>query len=338
MMAPWLIKLVAEARNGLEGPIVRNAASLWGTTIVTSLFGFAYWFVAARMVPARAVGVASAVQSAAQFLSFFCVLGLSTLLISELSNDKSNRRSLMLTAATGSGLFALVVSGIVGVGLETLSSALRQGLAGLIGLIVFASLSALTTVLLVLDDSCIGLLRGDLQLRRNTVFAVSKLLFLPVLITVWPDRSGTELQVAWLAGLAVSLVFLVPGLANLTRGQSSRLDFRRVFAKRRLMLGHHWLNLSVQSPRLLIPVLVAVILGPDANAAFTAASLAVGFVIVVPAHLSTVLFALPPGMKRLFTAKSGKRCGFPWWWHFSPPPFSPFSPASFSRYSVRTMR
>jgi len=289
------MKPVSEARNALEGPIVRNAASLYGTTIVTSVFGFFYWFIAARMVPARAVGMASAIQSAAQLISIFCVLGLSTLLISELSSDKKQARSLMLTAATGVGVFALIVSGIAGIGLKALSSSLRPGLASSTGIIVFTLVCAFTTILLVLDDSCIGLLRGDLQLRRNTVFAVSKLLFLPVLITVWPNRSGTELVVAWMAGLVISLVVLVQGLRTLTRGQSSRLDFKRIFEKRRLMVGHHFLNLSIASPSLILPVLVAVIVGAEANAAYTAASLVIGFVNVIPAQLSTVLFALAPG-------------------------------------------
>jgi O-antigen/teichoic acid export membrane protein len=153
----------------------------------------------------------------------------------------------------------------------------------------------LTTVLVLLDDACIGLLRGDLQLRRNAVFAVSKLALLPLLIWVWASQSGMELVIAWFAGLLISLVTLAIQLAKLTRGQSSRFDFQRIFEKRKLVMGHHWLNLSIQSPRLVLPVLVAVIVGPKANAAFTAAFLVVSFVNVIPSQLSTVLFALAPG-------------------------------------------
>ena len=85
----WLAWPVTEVKRALEGPIVRNAASLYGATIVTSLLGFVYWFVAARLVPAQAVGIASALQSAAMFLGYFCVIGLNTLVISELSADKA---------------------------------------------------------------------------------------------------------------------------------------------------------------------------------------------------------------------------------------------------------
>ncbi len=108
-------------------------------------------------------------------------------------------------------------------------------------------------------------------------------------------EAGAELVLAWTIGLAVSLVTVILGLRGATEGSSARLDLRSLYEKRGLMVGHHWLNLSVQSPRLIIPVLVATIVGPAANAAFTAALLVVTFVNIIPVHLSTVLFALSPG-------------------------------------------
>jgi O-antigen/teichoic acid export membrane protein len=291
----WLAWPVLEVKRALEGPIVRNAASLYGATIITSLLGFFYWFVAARLVPAQAVGIASALQSAAQFLAYFCVIGLNTLVISELAIDKERARSLILTSVATVGVVSLVLSAAVGLGLQSLSSAIHQGVRGPTGLLVFALLGTFTTMLLVLDDACIGLLRGDLQLKRNAIFAVSKLALLPLLIWAWASRSGLELVVAWLAGLMISSFTLGLQLRKLTRGESSRLELRRLFAKRHLMVGHHWLNLSIQAPRLILPVLVVVIIGPSANAAFTAAFLVVSFVNVIPSQLSTVLFALAPG-------------------------------------------
>ena len=120
-----LVNPIAGIKETLEGPIVRNAAALYGTTIITSILGFVYWFVAARLAPAAAVGTASAIQSAAQFLGIFCVIGLNTLLISELAADKSEARSLMLTAAAGVGVVAYIISAGVGIGLASLSSTLH---------------------------------------------------------------------------------------------------------------------------------------------------------------------------------------------------------------------
>ena len=119
-------KLQIEAQSILEGPLVKNASALYGATIVTSAFGFFYWLIAARMVPARSVGIAFAVQSVAQLLSLFCVLGLSTLLISELSKDSANARSIILTAAAIAGGSGLAISAFVGAALEVTSPGLGR--------------------------------------------------------------------------------------------------------------------------------------------------------------------------------------------------------------------
>jgi O-antigen/teichoic acid export membrane protein len=287
--------LITETKAIVEGPIVRNAASLYGATIVTSLLGFLYWLIAARMAPAQSVGIAWAAQSAAQLLSLFCLLGLSTLLIAELSSHREQARSIILTAAVITAACSVVVSAAVGIALAELSSTFRQSLTGTVGLPIFILLSALTTTLFLLDDACIGLLRGDLQFKRNIVFAVSKLLILPVFIFLWPDHSGKEIISAWVLGLAISMVTLGFRLRNLTKGQAWRLDFRRVIEQRRLLVGHHSLNLSVDAPSLALPVIVVLILGPVKGAAFTAAWFMTGFVAIIPRHLSTVLFALAPG-------------------------------------------
>ena len=283
------------ARKMLEGPIVQNAATLYGTTIITSALGFVYWFIAARLVSERAIGLASAIQSAAQFLSLFCVLGLNTLVVSELSKDKTRGRAVILTAAGVVGTLTLLLAGIVAFGLHMASSKLRPGLTWPSGIIVFILLSIATSVLIVLDDSCIGLLRGDLQLKRNAVFAVSKLAILPLLILIWRSSAGLELEVAWLAGLLLSLATLARSLGKVTAGQSSRLWLKELFDKRGLVLAHFALNLSILSPGLITPVLVTLIVSAEANARYTIAILVVSIVNIIPIHLSTALFALIPG-------------------------------------------
>src|SRR5665213_2428649 len=93
----------------------------------------------------------------------------------------------------------------------------------------------------------------------------------------------------------ISFMTLAASLHKITKGSIGKLDFRVLYDKRQLMLDHHWLNLSVQSARLIIPVVVATVVGTAENAAFTAALLLVTFVNIIPVHLSTVLFALAPG-------------------------------------------
>ena len=164
---------------------------------------------------------------------------------------------------------------------------------------------------------------------------MSKLALLPLLIWAWSSQSGIELVVAWLAGLAISSMTLGLQLGKLTRGESSRLEFRRLLEKRHLMVGHHWLNLSIQAPRLILPVLVVVIIGPRANAAFTAGSLwSVSSTSSRP-NFRRSCSGWPPGMKPHCGTRSARRCGFADFSRSSRPSFSSSSPVSFSASSTR---
>ncbi len=192
-------------------------------------------------------------------------------------------------------MVAIIFSSITWIVFDKIKNGIGRGVAGPTGLCIFALLTAITTILVVLDDSSIGLLRGDLQLKRNAVFSVSKLMILPILIWVWPSRSGTELVLSWLIGLVISLGTIGRSLWGVTRKQPAHFDFKLLIEKRRLMVGHHSLNLSILAPPLILPIVVVSIVGATADAAYTAAILVVGFVNVIPSHLSTVLFAVAPG-------------------------------------------
>src|SRR5438270_2943248 len=87
--------------------ILVNAGSLVGTTVVTSLLGFVYWWLAARAFPPAVVGFASAAISAMTLLGTFALLGLGTLLLGELPQQRGREASLISTAV-------LLVGGVGG--------------------------------------------------------------------------------------------------------------------------------------------------------------------------------------------------------------------------------
>src|SRR6266852_6184561 len=101
--------------------LLLNAASLVSTTAVTSVLGFAYWWVAARLFPPDAVGLASAAISAMTLLGTVCTLGLGTLLIGELPRQPGKAVSLigaalLLVLGVGGGVggfFALLLVGLL---------------------------------------------------------------------------------------------------------------------------------------------------------------------------------------------------------------------------------
>lgn len=177
-----------------------NAGALVGTTVVTSMLGFAYWWLAARRFPPEAVGVASASVSAMVLLGGFCVLGFGTLLITELPRQPGRAASLISSS--------LVVVGVVGemvgfafaiVALFT-SAGFKELGASLVNMTLFASGVSLTAMAAVLDQALIGLLHGKLQFGRNTLFAIAKLVALFGLSFLSSDRAGISIYGTWAIG------------------------------------------------------------------------------------------------------------------------------------------
>jgi O-antigen/teichoic acid export membrane protein len=225
-------------------------------------------------------------------LGTFGMLGLGTLLTGELPRRAQDRASLLATAlmsAAGAGLvlglvFAVVAPGPLG--LETFAG--RPG-----ALLLFASGVALTAMTMVIDQAMIGLLRGGIQLRRNIVFAVSKLLLLAMVAVATLETAGEAIYATWVAGLGISLGWLT--LAAWREG--ARLHHCRPHWKlfrewRRPAIEHHFLNLALQAPGLVMPLVVTATVSVTASAYWYTASLIAGFLAYGAIALTLALYAV----------------------------------------------
>lgn len=274
-----------------------NAASFVGATAVTSTLGFAYWWVAARWFPPQALGLGSAAISAMTLLGTVCIVGLGTLLVGELPRQPGKEGSLISAALIivgGIGGFAGIMFAVVAPFVSTDLQPLR---ASLQNIVLFAVGVSLTAITLVLDYALIGLLRGELRFWRNTLFAVAKLAALFVAGLWLSHIVGLTIYATWAVGNALSLAALA-GFAVLKRG-----GFRSVcWPEWRLLqklgpaaIQHHMLNLTLQAPALILPVLVTVLLSATTNAWFYVSWMLASFVFVVPTALTTVLYATVSG-------------------------------------------
>jgi len=311
--SPWA---AAQTTWRLHHDLLSNASTLALTTGVTSLLGFAYWAAAARLFSQQAVGYGAAAISAMTLLGTIGMLGMGTLLIGELPRRRGRAglvSAALLTCALGSM--------VLGLGFAILAPHFSRhfghvsGTAGQVAL--FATGVILTGMSLVLDQATIGLMRGGLQLTRNTIFAVAKLLILPATAIILHTRFGVGITAAWVAGIALSMVLLAIRLRLSGTRVLPRPDWGVLRGLGRTALAHNWLNLSLTIPMTLIPVLVVVIVGPSANAAFYAAWTLAAFLKIVPTHLSTVLFAVAAAdpqaiaQKLRFTLKLSLAIGLP---------------------------
>lgn len=198
-------KLLQLAKKNLT--VLLNAGSIVGTTAVTSLLGFAYWWVAARLFSPDALGLATAMISVMSLLGTISMLGLGTLLTGELTRRPGQEWALInaaLIAVGGAGIVAGVVFAFLA---PFISPNLDNIGSNIIDITLFALGVGFTALTMVLDQALIGILRGGLQLGRNTVFGVAKLGAL-IASFYFFKSTGLIIYVTWLIGNVISLSVL----------------------------------------------------------------------------------------------------------------------------------
>jgi len=283
-----------------------NSGSLVGTTVVTSVLGFVYWWVAARRFTPEAVGIASASISAMALLGGLCILGLGTLLITEIPRQPGHEGELISTALIVVG----GVSGFVGIVFAVVAPYVSPGFkplgTNILDVVIFASGVTLTAITLVLDQALIALLRGGLQFWRNSLVAVIKLVALFVASLLLSGGGGIVIYATWAIGNVLSLIALA-SLLVFKKGLP-KIDYLPQWGLLRKLgfaaLQHHLLNLTLQTPTLLLPVLVIALLSATMNAWFYVAWMIASFVFLVPNVLTIVLHAMNSAQQSTLAQKA----------------------------------
>ncbi|HEU5230723.1 MAG TPA: hypothetical protein VFU49_23070 [Ktedonobacteraceae bacterium] len=270
-----------------------NTSSLATTSLVTSVLGFAYWWLAAQRFPPTAVGLASAAISAMTLIGTVCILGMGTLLIGELPRQQGKELSLISAALILVG----GVAGFAGVLFAAVAPLISPNFMPLrsdpINFALFAIGVSMTAASLVFDQALVGLLRSDLQLWRNTLFSVTKLAALLVGATMLFYPLGMAIYATWTFGNILSLALLISFVVCRRKWQGNffQPEWSLMRQLRATATEHHLLNMVLQAPMLMMPVLVTVLLSSTANAWFYISWMVAGIGTLVPYALTTALYA-----------------------------------------------
>ncbi len=286
--------------------ILANAGSLIATNVMTSGLGFAFWWIAARQFQPEAVGIASASVSAMNLLGSFCVLGLGTLLITELPRQPGHEGELISTALLVVGGVSLCVGGVFALASSYVSPGFQPLNASIPHILTFAIGVALTSTTTVLDQALIGLLYGNLQLWRNTIFAATKFAILFIVGIFFAGKGGITIYAIWALGNIISLLALALFFVFKKRGLGKKY-FPQWGLLRNLggsAVQHHLLNLTLQLPTSVLPVLVTALFSARVNAWFYVAWMIVSFAFYVPVALTTVLHAVNSAQRSTLARKA----------------------------------
>lgn len=268
-----------------------NTSSLVMTMLVTSTLGFAFWWVAAHFYSSDSVGLASAATSAMILLTGFSMLGQGTVLLTEIPRNRELAGSLV----SASLIVVTVCTLVLSIGFAVLAPYLSPELgslgATLQNVLLFALGVCLATITVLLDQVVIALLQGGIQLWRNTLFSIMKLVFLVAATQFFKQTTGISIYTAWSMG---NLISLLPIVIFLIRKKKWSLKHYIPHWKIMRSLGmaslqHHSLNLILQAPMQILPLLVAIMLSAKMNASFYIAYMIANFVFSLSLSLTTVL-------------------------------------------------
>lgn len=283
------------------GRLLAISASLVSTYVITGILGLVFWTIAARRLSVGEVGVAGVAVAAMTLLGGLGNLGLGPTLITKIPQTPQPQRRLLVrssVAVAGATTFLLTVLVAVAVNVVFDVPALRPLTDSPLKVAVLAIGTALTAVAVILDQAVLVLGAGGLQMKRNTIASVVKVLALLVMPVAF---GGIGVFAAWSVGTLLSL----PIVAHATRGgraleaPGNPLVAPSVLREHvRSGAANYALNTVLMLPLQMLPIIVSIVLSQRDNGLFTATLRMSEICFVLPYSLSIGLFASSDGSTR----------------------------------------
>ena len=192
------------ARERLKDPLRRNADALIVGTVLTSALGLVFWALAARWLPASAVGIGAALMSTVALLANFATLGMRNGLVRFLPAAGAGSVRLILTSYAICGGAAMLAAGIFLAGQPLWAGKLGFLRESPLTALLFVTGTAVWVVFVLQDQVLIGLRRTGWVPLQNGVCSVLKIAALPLMASAaaWAVFAATLLP----ALLAVAFI------------------------------------------------------------------------------------------------------------------------------------
>ena len=260
--------LLESVRDHVRTPLFRNVYALILNIGVTSMIGFAYWVVAARLYHAQSVGLAAAAISAMTLLAGLSLFNLEAVMVRFIPIAGDQTRRLVAAVYALSSVAAALLGAIFILGLDywapTLHFLTEQG-----GLLWFILATVAWMIFVLHDGLLIGLGKSTWVPIENVIFGVAKLALLIAFARTGPLGIFRSWTIA--AALVVipftALIFLrfVPRHMRLPVSTAEPLTTKRL---REYAAGDYIGSMFDLATLSLLPLLVMRWAGPVENAFF----------------------------------------------------------------------
>ena len=278
-------------KSHLHTSLFQNAYYLMASSAVTALGGFAFWIIAAKFYSAEEVGLASATISAVGLLAILSTLGMGFGLIRFLPNAGRRSTQMINSCFTIGGLVSIAVAIIFLAGLGFWSPALTFIREHPVYIAAFLVFTMAWTLFALTDQVFVAKRTAKFTFIKNITSAILKVP-LPILFAASFGAFGifTSAGLAMTVAVGIALLWFLP---RVQRGYFPLPAFQKEVVNDMMhySLGNYSASLLWSAPALLFPLLVVNILGAELNAYFYIAWAIAGITFVVPAGLSSSLFA-----------------------------------------------
>jgi O-antigen/teichoic acid export membrane protein len=278
-------------RQQLSIPLYRNAIYLMANQVVTAVFGLAFWVIAAKIYVPADVGLASATISAMMLLNLFASLGLDYALVRFLPASGKDSSAMINSSLTIAGLTAAIATTAFVLGLSFWSPALvylQEHPAYAVAFVVF---NTAWTLFLVQTRTFVARRRAEFSLAQATVFNVLRI---ALLIPMTAMIGVFGMVSSW--GIAVSAAFIIGVVILQPRVEASyrpipTIKWKLIRGILRFSAANYVAVLLWSAPILLLPLMVANLVGADFNAYFQIAWSITNVLFQVPIAVSFSMLA-----------------------------------------------
>jgi O-antigen/teichoic acid export membrane protein len=258
-------------RGHLSSPLTRSGYALIASSIITSVLGFAYWLVAARVFDAEDLGRGAATISGLVLVATIVTSGLKRGLIRFLPVTGPRAGWFVARVYLAAAGATAVLAALFVLGADRWSPDLFGSGAGPLFVVVFSAATAVWAVFVLQDPVLVAARRTWAVPATNGLFSLGKIALLPVVPLVLADRWG--IFASWMIPAVITVV-LVSGVLIPTTLRSHRpfasadgtevpLRQMRRFAGAEYVGAIAWLG-AVN----LLPLLVVARAGAEANASY----------------------------------------------------------------------
>jgi len=290
--SPWrpdIARRRQELRAHLTSPLYRNAYALMVNTGLTGVLGLGYWLLAARHYPAVDVGRASAAYAAMNLLSGFAAYNLVGAITRFIPQSGRHTRAFVLRIYLLSSLASVIVTIPFLLTIRHWGSSYAE-LSGLIPAVAFI-VSVIAWGIFTLQDGVMTGLRNAVWVPlENGTFGIVKIVLLLALAAALP---AAGIEISWMVPVIISLplVNLLIFARLMPRHQRETADRRPPTARQigRFLAGDYTGALCVLAISNLVPIAVAVRIGPDMNAYFYVAWMVGGVLDLIAVNMATSL-------------------------------------------------